>query len=167
MAKSPKYLIPYLLNVVSLVAAMPWLIFTGILNIPGMLAALFTPPPGFGVISPMLVDYTINIVLLVAIQLVPLIGLVFAAVKLFSPSTIGNIGSIMLVSHSLWIKSFVPLVGLLIAQAMLGEDIIGSLLGQPAQTAFYVASPIVAGIALLAGKPVGLLSKEEAQKKID
>lgn len=152
--KSNKHLAPYLFNLASWLFTLPWLIFIGIFTIPGLFSALFTIPPGYGVVSPMIIDQTINVLLVVAIQLVPLIGVAYAGWNLFIPSSIKSIEANILVSHALWIKSVIPLAGLFIGQWMYGQDFMTPLFAQPVQIMFYVASPVVAAIALLLGKQV-------------
>ena len=149
---SSKYLAPYIFNLLSLLAALPWLLFIGIFTIPSMLSALFSPPPGTYGLNPQIFDYTINTLMVTAIQLAPLLGLFFSGLLLFTPSSIKNLESNILASQILWLKSCIPLAGLLIAQWMFQRDIFGVLFAQPIQIAFYVVSPALGGLALLLGK---------------
>lgn len=162
-SKSSRYLAPYLFNLISWLLTLPWFIFIGIFTIPGIFSALFTIPPGYGVVSPQVLDQTINVLLVVAIQVVPLLGITYAGWNLFKPSSIKSIETNILVSHALWIKSVLPLLGLIIAQWMYGQDFLTPLFAQPVQDLFYLASPVFAALALLLGKQVTGVASETPQ----
>ena len=149
--KTKTSLAPYITNLLSLISSIPWLLFIGIFTIPSMLGELINPPPvSFG-FNPMLIEYTFNILMVTAIQLVPLLGLLVAGWTLFSPQAIRSHETNVFASHVLWIKSCVPLVGLFLAQLNYGQDIISALAAQPIQVTFYLVSPLIAVLALLLG----------------
>lgn len=117
-------LLPRVLNLLGAAMSIPWLVIVGLPQFPGMLASWFSAPSNqvLGIWDiPGIVNYTSDLLFVGAFQVLPIIGSIAALVisigQLLKPFAI----STEFLSHLIWVKSTVPLLGLFLFGAFRSE----------------------------------------------
>ena len=117
-------LLPRILNLFGALVSVPWLVVAGLPQIPDLIASWFSAPTNqiLGIWDiPGIVNYTVDILVVGIFQVLPIFGAMAALIisigQLIKPFAV----SVQYLSHLIWAKSLVPVIGLFIFQAFRPE----------------------------------------------
>lgn len=142
----------YSLILISWVSTFPWFVNLGLVNIPGALGVLFSPPP-YGFQPQQLLDYTIKLIAAISLEMLPLAAVLAVPLFIFRKSTQESAGNLKVIAHLLWIKSAVMLAVLAVIQIVSGNPFLTSFLTAPDTFLILIGSPLFALAALGLLKP--------------
>jgi len=144
--------ISYALLILAIVISLPvWIVVT-LGAIPQILNTLFlSPQEQFGPFAFIQVfDYTINVLVVLATLVVPVVGVPVASYFLIISLRRKDLPSLTLGHHVMWIKSAITVLALLIVGFFTGQDAAPSILGNILSVAFFVLAPVLSLVGLLA-----------------